>query len=256
MEVLPPETVSDIVIALFPADRSPRDDGVSFIWQDDLAVTAEEVMEAGARVKTGKAPGPDGIAGCVVKGTVGHLAPMWAGCLTDCLKVGHFPRQWKRARLVLIKKPGKPDLSPSSYRHICLLSEARKLFKRVIARRRRLHAFLDETGDIADGQFGFRERRSTVDAIWSLRERVDESLRDRGVVVAVSLDINANVFNSLPWSVIRGALEDKNVPGYLRCILDEYLSDRELSFVDRRDRLVHKPVSCGVPQSSVLGPIL
>ena len=67
----------------------------------------------------------------------------------------------------------------------------------------------------------------------------------------MSLDI-ANAFNSLPWLVIREALEEKGIPGYLRCILGSYLSDRVLSYVDRRDRLMRAPITSGVPQDSML----
>ncbi|KAG5327721.1 PO11 protein, partial [Pseudoatta argentina] len=142
--VLPSEIVGDIVGTLFPTDCSSRDTDVSLVWRDDLAVTVEEVLEAGRNIKSGKAPEPDDVAGVVVKDTMKHLAPS-------------------------------------------------------------LHAFLDATGGVADGQYGFRQYRSTIDAIWDLRERVDEGLRDGGVVVAVSLDI-ANAFNFLPWPVIGEAL--------------------------------------------------
>ena len=118
---------------------------------------------------------------------------------------------------------------------------------------RSLHAFLDASGGVANGQYGFRQYRSTIDAIWNLRGRVDEGLRDGGVVVAVSLDI-ANAFNSLPWPIIGKALEEKSVPGYLRCILGSYLSGRVLFYVDRRDRLMRAPITCRVLQGSVLGP--
>ena len=45
---------------LFTMDRSPLGTDVQFVWQDDLAVTVEEVLEAGLKIKFGKAPGPDG----------------------------------------------------------------------------------------------------------------------------------------------------------------------------------------------------
>jgi len=51
---------------------------------------------------------------------------------------------------------------------------------------------------------------------------VDDAVRDGGVVLAVSFDI-ANAFNSLPWPVIRRALVEKEVSGYLRRVLDGYL---------------------------------
>ena len=71
----------------------------------------------------------------------------------------------------------------------------------------------------------------------------------------MSFDI-ANAFNSLPWPVIRDALVEKGVPGYLRRILDSYLSDRWLSYMDRDDRYTRSPMMGGVPQCSVLGPTL
>ncbi|XP_018368779.1 PREDICTED: uncharacterized protein LOC108764875 [Trachymyrmex cornetzi] len=253
VEVLPPEIVEEIVTTLFPADNTPQDPGIPVEWHEDMEVTPVEVLEAGTRVKLGKAPGPDGITGHVVKKTLESLAPLWAMCFTECLRRGHFPRKWKMARLVLVKKLGKPDLSPSSYRALCLLSEAGKLLERVIVRR--LQTFLDDTEGVANGQYGFRRQRSTIDAIWCLRERVEQGTRDGGVVVAVSLDI-ANAFNSLPWPVIKRALGEKDVPGYIRNILHDYLADRGLSYVNRRDRLVRKDMTCGVPQGSVLGPTL
>ena len=78
---------------------------------------------------------------------------------------------------MLLKKPGKPDRM-SSYRPICLLSEARKLLERVISNR--LTQCLDESGGISESQFGFRSQRSTVDAIWRLRAMVDDGVRDGG----------------------------------------------------------------------------
>jgi len=67
VEVLPPEVVGDIVGTLFPTSSSPSGTDVPFVWRDELAVTTEEVLEAGLKVKSRKAPGPDGIAGIVVR---------------------------------------------------------------------------------------------------------------------------------------------------------------------------------------------
>ena len=253
VEMLPPETVKGIVSTLFPVVRPPLVQSVPIEWSEEMKVSTVEILEAGARIKTGKAPGPDGIAGSIIKNSLEYLAPLWARCFTECLRGGYFPQEWKKARLVLVKKPNKPDFSPSSYRPICLLSEAGKLFERVLAGRLQEH--LDQSDGLAGGQFGFRRHRSTVDAIWHLRELIEEGLRDGGVVLAVSLDI-ANAFNSLPWPVINVALANKEVPLYLRNVFRDYLSNRSLAYIDRRDRLVRMPMTCGVPQGSVLGPTL
>ena len=91
VEVLPPESVANIVGTLFPTNRPPLGRELPFVWQDDLAVTAEEVMETGLGVKPGKAPGPDGVAGFVIRDTMRCLAPTWARCFTGCLRGGALP---------------------------------------------------------------------------------------------------------------------------------------------------------------------
>lgn len=71
---------------------------------------------------------------------------------------------WRRAKLVLLRKEGKPAESPSAYRPICLLDEAGKLFERVIAGRFDRH--LSRNGpDLQEKQYGFRGGRSTMDVI-------------------------------------------------------------------------------------------
>lgn len=72
--------------------------------------------------------------------------------------------------------------------------------------------------------------------------------------VAVSLDIK-NAFNSIPWVVIRNALLKKRYPWYLRRIIGDYLSERKVEFPTERGRTTIE-ARAGVPQGSVLGPVL
>lgn len=96
---------------------------------------------------------------------------------------------------MLQRKEGRPAEFPSAYRSICLLDEMGKLFEQIIAAR--LIEDLEMVGpDLAEYQFGFREGRSTTDAISRVRALSDKSVSRAGVVIAVSLDI-ANAFNTL-----------------------------------------------------------
>lgn len=77
------------------------------------SVTLQKVQLASTRLPPGKAPGPDGVPNEVLK--VAHPA-MFQEVFSQCLKDGIFPTPWKLARLVLLRKAGKPADQPSSYR--------------------------------------------------------------------------------------------------------------------------------------------
>ncbi|CAG4946299.1 unnamed protein product [Colias eurytheme] len=186
--------------------------------------------------------------------TVPELKHRLRNFFSKCLKAGIFPLSWKESKLVLIKKPDRPEDSPSAYRPICLLDEIGKLFERIIAAR--LYEHLCSSGpDLSDKQFGFRRRRSTVDAILHVRSIAERATNSGKVALAVSLDI-VNAFNSLPWDTIKDGLAHHNVPTYLRRIVDAYLQDRFICYVTRGGQNHRRRTSCGVPQGSVLGPML
>jgi hypothetical protein len=114
------------------------------------------------------------------------------------------PKIWKTGRLVVLQKPGKPANTPSAYRPIVLLNEAGKLLERIVAARLIRH--LTTTGpDLADAQHGFREGRSTIDAISGVKSFAQEEVARGKVVMAVSLDIS-NAFNTLPFECIEEGL--------------------------------------------------
>ncbi|XP_025163576.1 uncharacterized protein LOC112590638 [Harpegnathos saltator] len=201
-ETLDPRFLERVMGTLFPVREgdpmgpyvapTPEQQGVV------PGVTEEEVAGAIKRVKSRKAPGPDGIPGRVLTLASGYLGGRFARIFSRALRERRFPPVWGRANVVLLRKEGKPEDTPSAYRPICLLDEAGKLFERVIAAR--LVEHMSRIGpNLDDGQYGFREGRSTVDAIRRLRSLSEAIVQEGGVAVAVSLDI-ANAFNTLPWA--------------------------------------------------------
>jgi len=104
-------------------------------------------------------------------------------------------------------------------------------------------------------QFAFREGYSTVDALDTVVNHIRRKIDQKKVVLAVSLDIK-NAFNSLSWSAIRWALKRKKYPEYLRRVLDWYLFDRYVEYPTCIREYKSKRLTCGVPQDSVLGPLL
>ena len=261
---LQPNQVEGIVSALLPAEDEfspplmamPSPPGL----RDTMGVvsvppvTEAELDAAVLRLRAkNTAPGLDGIPGRAWVLAASALGDRLRRLFTACLEQGRVPLAWKTGKLVLLRKVGRPVDAPSAYRPIVLLDEVAKLFERVVADR--LVEHLEGTGPaLADCQFGFRRGRSTVGAILRVKNLAEEAVARGEVVLAVSLDI-VNAFNTLPWECIREALRYFRVPRYLIELVDSYLSQRAVLY-PRRDDWGRRGMSCGVPQGSVLGPLL
>lgn len=211
-----------------------------------------EVERATARTAINKAPGPDGIPGTALK-ACGTVNPDILGAtFTECLKEGTFPDEWKEAALILLHKPNKPPERPSSYRPICLLNTAGKVYERVLANR------ILESTSLAENQYGFVKARSTVDAVHSVMleaKAANQGLyRNRQHCVIITFDIR-NAFNSLPWRTIFDVLDRRGLPTYIIASIHSYLHNRWIRHAGELQQTTY-PVRAGVPQGSVLGPLI
>jgi len=109
--------------------------------------------------------------------------------------------------------------------------------------------------ELSDKQFGFRRGRSTVDALDRVGGIIYKSTNKGHFAMAIGLDVK-NAFNTIPWPAIRDALRRKGFPPYIRRILDHYLFERTVEFPVLEGTLVRRAISSGIPQGSVLGPLL
>lgn len=262
-ETLEPALLEEVVRSLFPnrdADfappamvRTPRE---AASGENEVApVTAGELGAELLKLRAKKtAPGPDGVPARVVAIAATHMEERFRGLFSACLTAERFPKPWKEGKVCLLHKEGRPADSPSAYRPIVLLDEVGKMFEGIIAAR--LNRHLRSVGpDLSDAQFGFRAGRSTVDALSLLKSQVKGATEEGDGLLAVSFDI-ANAFNSIPHSVILEALRFHETPRYLRRLLASYLEDRVVLLVNRDGHMQRHSVESGVPQGSVLGPLL
>lgn len=263
-ELLDPDDLTGLLNSLFPRNNlpDPLRDWSDFVWSDDWSISMEEVRNALKKGSSSlsKAPGPDGFRSLLWKRAPGEIDLWVKHIFNTCLRKGEFPLNWKRANLVLIPKAsnsnsGLPAPDVPKARPICLLDELGKTFERILAERIHLWQSANPESDLSAYQFGFRKNKSTCDALLLVREITSAAVKNGGFAFVVSLDIK-NAFNSIPWRKIRRALWNNGYPPYICRILDSYFSDRVIRFLDRDGHWGSRNMEAGVPQGSVLGPVL
>ena len=212
-------------------------------------VTMEELNGVVKRMAArNTAPGPDGIRGKALSLALTVLHEELVEVINSCLREGKMPACWKKARLVLIPKPGKDRVSPA-----CLLSEAGKILERILMVRITEHLKISGP-DLHDHQYGFRQGRSTIDAISRVVGLAEGAIGQGGVALAVSVDI-VNTFNTLPWRAIRESLERHKLSEYLVRIINDYLTGRSVEYKEKKGH-TQREINRAVPQGSVLGTLL
>lgn len=250
-----PSTARRIVSGLFPSHETMTEEQVEDDGLEIPLFTEAELYKATSSMKSGKAPGPDGIPAEILRLTGNHRPEILLDMFNACLTTGTFSGRWKTARLVLISK-GKGDADlPSSYRPLSLLDTTGKLYEQLL--RPRLMDAIKTAGDLSDRQYGFRKGRSTIGAIGKVVDAFKRTELQchlaRSVVLVALLDIQ-NAFNSARWVDIVKAFEDDfRVPAYLLRVIRDYLRDRFITY-ETTEGLVTIKVTAGVAQGSILGP--
>ena len=141
------------------------------------------------------------------------------------------------------------------YRPVALTSHIVKIFERVI--RHALVKHLEEQGLLPDGQHGFRALRSTLTQLLSFWDSILDQLEEGKEVHAIYLDF-AKAFDKVETGVLLHGLKDCRVMGKVACWLASFLDSstrQQAVVVDGRVSDL-TPVISGVPQGTVLGPVL
>lgn len=254
LPVLPPDVLRRSVTTLFPTH--PPTPYACLVAPAVPAFTADELEGAWRKMTPRKSSGPDGIPPEAVRLAADVVPDAMLQLFNRLLLRGEFPSCWRTARLVLLQKTGKPEGNPSSYRPLCLLNTLGKLFEQLLLQR--LNGELDRTGGLAEHQYGFRQRRSTVDALQAVMRLVDAAAsgthRTREIPVVLALDVR-NAFNSASWTLILRELRHRGIAPYLLQMLQGYLRDRSIT-AEHEGGAETFDVTAGVPQGSVLGPTL
>ena len=215
-------------------------------------VTECEMTDVIKGLRNNSSPGWDGIKTDVIKEVCDIIVKPLTHIINMSLNQGVVPDAIKVARVVPIYKAGDHK-QIVNYRPVSVLTCLSKVFERLVYNR--LIGFIDRYSIFNEGQFGFRKRHSTEQAVCMLIDKICKSMDKGNNFVGVFLDLS-KAFDTVDHVILLSKLEHYGIRGNLLVWITSYLQNRKQFVQYNGHRSNKKDIVCGVPQGSILGPLL
>jgi hypothetical protein len=222
----------------------------------DQAVTKAEIQTILRKTGAWKAPGPDLLPTGFLKACKEPLARLLADLATACLRLEHFPTQFRTAQVVVLRKPGKTiaqQQTAGAYRPISLLSAMGKVIETAISQR--IAAAAESQGLLPETQMGNRPERSTDLAIKLVVDATHTAWRHGAVASLLQLDIKG-AFDTVNHTRLLHTLQHQGFPLWVVRWVRSFLKGRTAYLHFDGESTLPYSITAGVPQGSPLSPIL
>lgn len=215
-------------------------------------VLENEIRLIAKAFPSGKAAGYDNISMSVIKLSIDLISRPLTHILNLSLSRGIVPDKMKIAKVIPLYKAEDKSIF-SNYRPVSILPAFSKILEKVFYNR--LLKYLNKHDILCANQYGFRKGHSTSLALVDLYDKISEAIDKKEFAVGIFLDLS-KAFDTVDHSILFAKLEWYGVRGIALNWIKNYFSDRK-QFVQVDDSSsTMKSTTCGVPQGSILGPLL
>ena len=217
-------------------------------------ITCNEISDIIAGLNTKKAHGPDNISVNMLKLCGEHLCVPLKIIFDNILETGIFPDQWKEANVTPVHKKNDKQII-TNYRPISLLPILAKVFEKIVFKN--LFNYLVSNNLITKNQSGFRPGDSCTNQLLSLVNDIHTAFDDKNCleVRSVYLDMS-KAFDKVWHEGLIFKLKQNGIEGKLLALFGNYLRNRKQRVVINGMESSWGNINAGVPQGSVLGPLL
>lgn len=204
------------------------------------------------KLKLSSPPGCDTISPKFLKSTSVYSSIILTKIFQQSLDTGSIPAEWKIGKVIPLHKSGNKH-SPSNYRPISLTSIPCKLLEHVLFSN--LANYLESYSFFTHSQHGFRKSYSCETQLTSFTHHLHAILDRSSFADCIFLDFS-KAFDKVPHNLLMHKLRHLNIDPQLLIWLESFLSCRSQYVSANNSDSPSRPVYSGVPQGSVLGPLL
>ena len=215
-------------------------------------VIEHDVLKQIEKIKIKKSAGPDNIPNKLIKKSKYNLIKPLSIIYNNIFTSAKYPDKWKLAKVIALYKKGKHFL-PENYRPISLLDCFGKILEKLIYKQ--MFSFITKHSILFIYQYGFREGFSTTLALIDIMDTIKKRLDNNEFGVGIFIDIK-KAFDTVNHNLLFYKLEHYGFRGHSLQLLKSYVSERKQYTTVNNSTSNVKSLNYGVPQGSVLGPLL
>ncbi len=224
-----------------------------FPQMPQVQVTEKGVEKLLRNLKPNKASGPDNIPARILKEMSPTIAPILTTIYQKSLDSGILPSDWLKAHIVPIYKKSDRTIA-SNYRPVSLTSIPCKILEHIVSKS--IHNHLQTHNILTDVQHGFRQRRSCETSLLTTVHDLTSTLGSKNRQIDLILLDFSKAFDTVPHNRLLAKLDHYGIRTSTQLWIRNFLTDRTQEVLVEGCRSGRVQVTSGVPQGTVLGPLL